>query len=225
MTIGLLEAEPELRNALPLENRSRAERSLQVPVLNIEEGEGPPAAKRRTAYLMLGGILMRRVTVDGGSSVELLDRGSVLIPSREDAVSFARSEWRALERVRIAELDLAPDSPLAEWPPVFAAIAMRAIDRSRSFAVQSAIMSIVGVEERLHALLWALAERWGTVTPGGVELRLQVHQATLAEMVGARRPTVNLALGNLCDRGALVNREPGRWVLRGEPPRTDDTDD
>lgn len=222
MTVALLEAEPELGNELSLASRDRAEHALRVPAVTVEEGAGLPATDRRTGYLVLGGMLMRRVTVDGGCSVELLDRGSVLIPSREDAVSFARAEWRALERARLARLDLAPSSPLAEWPSVFAAIALRAIDRSRAFAVQSAIMSIVGVEERLHALLWALAERWGKVTQDGVEVNLNVHQATLAEMVGARRPTVNLALGNLCDRGALLNRNPGRWILKGEPPKVED---
>jgi hypothetical protein len=92
------------------------------------------------------------------------------------------------------------------------------VDRSRTLALQSAIMSIVGIEERLRALLWAFAERWGAVVPDGVEIKVNVPQSVLAEMIGARRPTVSLALGTLCDRGQLIAPEPGRWILQGKPP-------
>jgi CRP-like cAMP-binding protein len=90
-------------------------------------------------------------------------------------------------------------------------------------ATQAAIMSIVGVEQRLHALLWALAERWGHVGEQGVELTLKVHQQVLAEMVGARRPTVSIALGSLSDQGLLSSPAAGRWILEGEPPEIERT--
>jgi CRP/FNR family cyclic AMP-dependent transcriptional regulator len=37
-------------------------------------------------------------------------------------------------------------------------------------------------------------------------------------MVGARRPSVTTALGQLMARGAIERRSDGAWILRGNPP-------
>jgi hypothetical protein len=44
----------------------------------------------------------------------------------------------------------------------------------------------------------------------------------LGELIGARRPTVNLALGALRERGLLSGSGQGAWTLRGEPPQLPD---
>jgi CRP-like cAMP-binding protein len=79
-------------------------------------------------------------------------------------------------------------------------------------------MSIVGIEERLHALLWSMAERWGEVVADGTRVEMNVPQQVLAEMVGARRPTVSLALGKLREDGLVESDGSGGWLLRGSPP-------
>jgi CRP/FNR family transcriptional regulator, cyclic AMP receptor protein len=84
--------------------------------------------------------------------------------------------------------------------------------------VTQAIAHITRVDERLLALLWLLAERWGRVVPGGVLVSLRLPHRTLAGMVGARRPSVTTALGQLMARGAIERRQDGAWVLRGGPP-------
>jgi CRP/FNR family transcriptional regulator, cyclic AMP receptor protein len=84
--------------------------------------------------------------------------------------------------------------------------------------VTQAIAHITRVDERLLALLWLLAERWGRVVPGGVLVSLRLPHRTLAGMVGARRPSVTTALGQLMARGAIERRQDGSWVLRGGPP-------
>jgi hypothetical protein len=170
------------------------------------------------AYLLCSGMLLRRVRIEGGRSVELLGAGDCLLPWREESASFSRPEWEVVEHSCLAVLDLRPGAALSHWPAIVALFAGRAIDRSRSLALQSAIMSVVGIEERLRALLWALAERWGEVVPAGAELEVNVPQSVLAEMVGARRPTVSQALGSLGERGLLASPRPGRWLLKGEPP-------
>ena len=192
----------------------------QLPEVSLGAGpwELPEEGSDELGYLVVAGMLLRRVTLHGGRSVELLGVGDVLLPWREERASFSRSEWEVVGHVRLAVLDLRPGSSLTQSPSSVATIVARAIDRSRALALQSAIMSIVGIEERLRALLWAFAERWGQVIPGGVEIEVKVPQAVLAEMVGARRPTVSLALGSLNDRGLLSAPEPGRWILKGEPP-------
>ena len=40
-------------------------------------------------------------------------------------------------------------------------------------------------------------------------------------MVGARRPSVTTALGQLMARGAIERRADGAWILRGDPPAED----
>lgn len=194
--------------------------SAQLPTIDLEPGPWklPDHGSDELGYLVVGGMLLRRVRVEGGRSVELLGVDDLLLPWREERASFSHSEWQVVDRVRLAILDLRAESPHLQSPEIVTAIATRAVDRSRALALQSAIMSIVGTEERLRALLWALAERWGRVLPDGVEIAVNVPQAVLAEMVGARRPTVSLALGSLSERGLLVASEPGRWILLGEPP-------
>lgn len=187
----------------------------------IEPGPVPESIFGQTAYMVQDGLLIRRLRLPGGRCVELLGRGDVLLPLREEAASFARAEWEATEPARLTALDLSPGSPLLGAGNVIAAVTTRAIDRSRCVAAQAAIMSIVGVEDRLQALLWMLAERWGEVTPAGVELQLDLPQEVLAEMVGARRQTVNQALGSLAERGLLSPRETGGWLLLGDPPLSD----
>lgn len=192
----------------------------RLPEMTLEPGPWvlPQPASTELAYMVTAGMLLRRVTIEGGNSVELVGKGDLLLPWRGEGASFARSEWVVIDRARLAVLDLRPGSPLTRSTDLASTVVQRAIDRARWLSLQSAIMSIVGIEERLRALLWALAERWGEPVPGGAEIEVNVPQSVLAEMVGARRPTVSLALGALTERGDLLASEPGRWVLAGEPP-------
>ncbi|HEY0391543.1 MAG TPA: helix-turn-helix domain-containing protein [Solirubrobacterales bacterium] len=191
-----------------------------LPEVELEPGPWklPVGGSDEVGFQIVSGTLLRRVILYGGRSAELLGIDDVLFPWREDCVSFSCSELEVVDRARLRVLDLRPGSPLSRSQTATAAIAARAIDRSRALGLQSAIMSIVGVEERLRALLWTFAERWGSLVPGGVEVEVHVPQAVLAEMVGTRRPTVSQALGSLRDSGQLVTLEPGHWILRGEPP-------
>jgi hypothetical protein len=74
------------------------------------------------------------------------------------------------------------------------------------------------VDRRLKALFWHLAERWGRVSGDGVIVPLALTHRILGQLVGARRPTVSTALSELAERGELVRRPDGSWLLRGDPP-------
>ena len=65
-------------------------------------------------------------------------------------------------------------------------------------------------------MLWLLAESWGHVTSSGVRLPVLLTHETLGALVGARRPTVTLALRNLVERGAIVHQYSG-WLLLERP--------
>ena len=106
----------------------------------------------------------------------------------------------------------------AQWPEIFAALVERAARRAERLVVMQAIAHLTRVDDRLLALLWCLAERWGRVVPGGVLVSLRLPHRTLAGMVGARRPSVTTALGQLIARGEIERRADGGWILRGTPP-------
>ena len=66
------------------------------------------------------------------------------------------------------------------------------------------------------------ARRWTRVTSDGVRVRLPLTHQTLGQIVGACRPTVSLALGQLSARGE-VRRQGDEWVLRNDPDWRDRT--
>jgi CRP/FNR family transcriptional regulator, cyclic AMP receptor protein len=51
-----------------------------------------------------------------------------------------------------------------------------------------------------------------------VVVPLALTHRILGQLVGARRPTVSTALSELAERGELVRRPDGSWLLRGDPP-------
>jgi hypothetical protein len=61
-------------------------------------------------------------------------------------------------------------------------------------------------------MMWLLAETWGRVTASGVTLPVSLTHEALGALVGARRPTVSLALAELIERGAVVRQRTG-WLL------------
>jgi hypothetical protein len=67
--------------------------------------------------------------------------------------------------------------------------------------------------------MWLLAESWGQVTASGTVLPIELTHSALGGLIGARRPTVTLALSELSERGALV-RQAGGWLLLEPPAQT-----
>ena len=123
-----------------------------------------------------------------------------------------------IEPAEIAVLDEPLASRAREIPQVLEALTDRALRRSRRLAVSAAIANTVGVEERLLLSLWQLAELWGRKAPDGAVLPFRLSHQTLADLVGARRPTVTLALRNLTERDLLRRGDSGHWILTGDPP-------
>ena len=103
------------------------------------------------------------------------------------------------------------------WPRLTAGLHVRTAEQIERVAVQLAICQLPRVEDRLLALLWLLAESWGRVTPSGTALPINLTHETLGALVGARRPTVTLALGELTSRGAVL-RQGRTWLLLERPP-------
>jgi CRP/FNR family cyclic AMP-dependent transcriptional regulator len=103
------------------------------------------------------------------------------------------------------------------------AVMSRLADQQHRLAVHGAICQLPRSEQRTMAILCHLASRTGTVTPDGVLLRPLSHQQ-IADLIGAQRPTVSLALRSLQNQGLVRRRDDGSWLLShytGEPLRVE----
>lgn len=220
--VQLLECEPELGDGLSEEDLAIASGALPVPTAVLKKGIWSPRSEGSEAgtlgYLIAKGLLVRRVEVAQGSSVELLGSGDLLRPWQEDASSFCVASWEVLEQSTLLALGPSFTRGLARWPAVAANLTLRGLSRSRARAAEAAIASIVGIEERLLIMLWHLAERWGEPSQEGIHLSIRIPHRLFAEMVGARRPSITSALAGLQEAGRLASGPDGGWILRGDPP-------
>jgi CRP/FNR family transcriptional regulator, cyclic AMP receptor protein len=230
--VSVFEEAPELLRHLSPPAAAKAAR-VRVPLLVLEPGRWlpprqPPAGDCHLGLLVLDGLLIRRVRVGSRTGTELLGSGDLLQPwvlQPPYETLAVESGWEVLQRARLAVLDGRFAARVARWPGIAAALVERAIERTRTLAFQLAASHIIGLERRLLALLWALADRFGRVTADGVLVPLGLTHATLAELVGASRPSVSTALAELARADAL-ERLPGGWLLHarpsdGAPPRLD----
>jgi CRP/FNR family cyclic AMP-dependent transcriptional regulator len=224
-TVSVLDHDPELGDGIARERLSAAARDARATTLVLARGlweqpVWPGSVRAGLGLLVLDGLLVRRVNIDGRFSGELLGRGDVLRPWQEDdafASVSCSSGWRVLEPARVALMDLDFVRRVAPYPEINGQLLARALRRARQLAINIAIIHQPKVETRLHMLLWHLADRWGIVRAGGVYLPTRLTHAVLSELVAAQRPTVSVALGTL-QRSGLVTPNDEGWTLHGEPP-------
>lgn len=220
--VQLLREDPDLGAAISPEDLSWATEHCVVPSITIPSGSwnSQEQLSGGIGYIVLDGLLLRRVGIDGRFGGELLGEGDLLRPWHGDDATSNLSPttgWKVIARSRLAVLDERSTARLARYPALFGAIAGRALDRARRLALMMAIVHHPRIEIRLHMLFWHLADRWGRVGPNGVTLHLHLSHSVLADLIAAQRPSVTGALGKLYERG-LVSAVDHGWLLIGEPP-------
>lgn len=216
---SLLELVPELGEDLSAGDRSAARRDAAVRTVPIERGAWLPTslASDPSAFgvLVTEGAIVRDVLLAGSVASDLLGPGDVAaLGGDEDALVPAALRWTVSAPGRVAVLDGQLLASLEAWPTVVARLLAHATRQTSTMAILRAISQLPRVDQRLLALFWHLAERWGRVGPHGIVVRLALTHETLGRMVGARRPTVSLALKELATAGAVVRRADGSWILR-----------
>jgi CRP-like cAMP-binding protein len=107
---------------------------------------------------------------------------------------------------------------MVPWPQLGVELFNRGTRRAHHLAVALAISHHQRVDDRLLLTLWHLAERWGRVHTDGVVVPLPLSHQRLADLVGAHRPSVTTAMGELRRSEAISRRDSGEWVLHGAPP-------
>jgi len=223
-TCQLLREDPDLGEAIPPALWGQALGECIAPVARIARGpwsgERPSVSRDAIGLLVLEGLMIRRVGVDGRFGAELLGEGDLLRPWQTEAAPpiLARTTgWRVLAPTRVAVLDERVAQRLARYPQLTGQLVGRALERSRNLAINMAIVHQPRVDVRLRMLFWHFASRWGQVTPQGVLLPLRLPHTVLADLTAARRPTVTTALTELARQGLLVAVED-HWLLDGEVP-------
>jgi CRP/FNR family transcriptional regulator, cyclic AMP receptor protein len=219
----VLREDPELAEAIPLDRRDQAIEECTAPQLLLQpgpwSGRGSLGFRGGIGVLVLDGLMIRRVGIDGRFGAELIGEGDLLRPDEENISPLLplTTKWSIVAPTRVAALDGGFEARLAIYPELARGLIARAIQRSKNLAVNMAIVHQARVDVRLHMLLWHLAARWGRVRSDGTALQLRLTHAVLADLVAARRPTVTTALSELTRRG-LVRTDGETWLLFGDAP-------
>lgn len=220
----VLREDLDLAEAIPADRRERAASELTARELRVPAGpwrvrdlDPMPGG---IGLLVLKGMVLRRVGIEGRYGAELLGECDILRPWQSDDSSPTlklTTGWTVIDPLRLAVLDAGFARQLANHPELVGRLVGRAVQRSRYTAVNMAIVHQARVDVRLHVLFWHLAGRWGRVRSDGTVLPVRLTHAVLADLVAARRPTVTSALSDLSRRGLVRFLDEG-WLLMGEPP-------
>jgi CRP/FNR family transcriptional regulator, cyclic AMP receptor protein len=224
--ISIVDADADLADLLDEHERERARREALTKILRLDPGDWDPTGAivpdiHHRGFLIVDGLIARKVDVLGRRCVELLGPGDVLRPWRWDLEGshvHAEVGWTVLEPTRMAVLDHGLVSRMQPWPQLGVELFARGTRRAHSLAVALAISHHKRIDDRLLLTLWHLAERWGRVRREGIAVPLPLPHQRLADLVGAHRPSVTTAMGDLIKAGALSRTKDGVWVLHGEPP-------
>jgi CRP-like cAMP-binding protein len=221
----VLDEDRELGEVVPTDSLERARRASVAAVLHRSTGSWDAAvdsdlARGGFGLLILGGVLVRRVGVDGRFGAELLSAGDLLRPWQYDGAVGTLpfdTTWRIVAPARLAVLDPRWAARMTGFPDVAAELTGRALDRARRLATLMAISQQPRLDDRVRLLFWELADRHGRVHPDGVHLQLRLTHEVISHLVAARRPSVSASLSRLA-RGGVLRRHGAEWLLTGPPP-------
>lgn len=222
--VEVLVAEPRLAEGLAGAQRAAAERRCVARASSLPRTPRGGWADDLGAVgsghlLVLEGHCLLRTTIDHGErSADVVGPGD-LLPSRTHDDVDVVSDLRVLTDTTVAVLDDAFQGGAARWPLVGRNLTELALRRNAELARTLALMHIAKMPVRVHHVLWRLAVRWGHVTRAGVRLPFPIDQSSLADLAGARRPSINIALRALREAGDLCDGPDGRLVVRD--PRGD----
>jgi len=119
----------------------------------------------------------------------------------------------ALEPCECLEIDKAEFRKLLQHEPALLWSFTEELAEGVRNSTQIVENSFLGAERRIHKCLLRLCEQFGSTVSGGIELRINITQETLAKCAGTTRVTTARILGNLIEQGVL-RVKPKPWVIR-----------
>lgn len=217
-TVSLLDVDPDLGAGLAADELALARRVLVRPRYDVPQGRWAPELLRGHddggfGILLTEGAILRQLDLAGRHSLHVLGAGDVFQSAADGGVLDCPVTWTALRASSVVVLDERFTRATQQWPALGLNLQRRLLQQTDRLALHAAIAQLPRVESRVLALLWQLAERWGHVTPFGVEVPLELTHETLGRLVGAQRPTVTLALRELAAQRAVTRTRERGWLL------------
>jgi CRP-like cAMP-binding protein len=219
--VPLLQLEPDLGRYLSREDRANA-LALRVGLADLGEGAHDLGAlvseRHAVGVIVVGGLALKRMRAGRQAAVELVGPGDIVLGHAGGASALGSTpQLVATGPLRIAPVGGELLLGLRRWPALMVGVLERIAEQSARVSEQLLICQLPRVGDRILALLWLLADSWGRVTPAGVTVPFALTHETIGTMIGARRPTVTLAFGELVERGAIVRQDEGWLLLEGIP--------
>jgi hypothetical protein len=165
--------------------------------------------------VIVRGMVLRETYLGDRSVCELLGTHDLIDtrPDDDGCLMPSRTEYVALEQTTFVVLDDRFATAARKWPGCTRSSACSTHGSApRLAAPRHARLS--RVEDRVIALFCDLSDRWGRVTPLGIRIDVPLTHTVLGRLVGARRPTVTLALSALAADG-LLRRDRRRQLASG----------
>jgi CRP-like cAMP-binding protein len=217
-TVQLLQADEELADGIPAHELPLARRLLVSERLDLDLGPWFPAdlvrpGRETFAFLILAGAVARELHLLDRGTLQLLGPGDLLRPGQGPRGLPATMSWTALRPSSLAVLDRRFALAARRWPSLAARIQGRLLDQMDRLSLDAAVAHLPKTEQRVLAVLWHLADRWGRVTPRGVLVPLPLTHDVLGRLAAAQRPTVTLALAQLALDGMLSRVPREGWLL------------
>jgi len=218
----LLDLDRDLAEALGDDVASRARDRIGAATVRLEQGSWQPqsleaAVHDAFALLVCEGLVVRELDLVGTLTADLIGPGDVIAFGQPpERLLATHVRWHVSGFATLAILDRRVLPALHAVPALGARLIERVARQAARAAEQRAISQLPRVELRIRALLWHLAERWGRVGASGVVVPIDLTHSALGHLVGSRRSTVTLALGELSRLGMVGRRDDGAWVLRAD---------
>jgi CRP/FNR family transcriptional regulator, cyclic AMP receptor protein len=218
-TVSLLDVEPELGEWIAPSERDPAARATRVVAVEVVRGPFEPsevfaAGQDGFGALVISGLICREVWVSGQPAMRLFGPGDVFLDEPGAAETLEpEGAWSASLTTRLAILDDRLLVAVRRWPRLMRGICARLQQCHETTLVQLSISHQPRVEDRVVALFRLLAARWGRMTAEGLVVPIGLTHEAIGRMIGARRPTVTLALRELGRDGRLQRDDGGRWLL------------
>ena len=230
--VSLVSVLPEIVATVPARDRQPAERALMLPLVSARDADLTDVIGTQTPaafdFLIVDGIVLKQTTLIDRSALELLGPGDLLAPPLTAARQFesrAASRYLAHGQVSLAAIEGHFRQAARRWPGIAEFLHDRLARQIHHASMQLAMLHLPRIQDRLIALFADLAERFGRVTADGILIDLPLTHEVIGGLVGNRRPTVTLALGELASNGLLERLDGDRWKLarkivfgRVEPP-------
>jgi hypothetical protein len=222
----VLERDPDLGEDLSPKEFALARHQAVARTVRYPKGQWSvePSAFDRAGALGLfitEGLLVCKVTVGDRTCAELLGPGDITQPwlrSGPDSSVGTEVNWQVARPLTLALLDRGFMGRVVRWPEIPAAVARRLMLRVHWLSFHLAVCHMRRVDDRLLMVLWHFADRWGRVTPNGVQIDIPLTHRLLALVVGARRPSVTASVRELIQAGRIEPQAGSRWLPHGDPP-------